>query len=436
MFEREPNIDIVFRNGLKNLEVLPPADVWDNIPPIPVRHTRLRVISGIAAGVAAMVSLTLMATWYVRSSNNPVVLSEVTVPGDDLQDVKLDIIEASPVTKADDTRVIRLVSSSDPAVPAIELPPSPLTFDPSALLASAGAPQQRAVTDEQVAISPDEITVVNAGRFAGADENRMASMAEVSTVPAEQRFLVGATMSPSMSFSRSGQNPRLSELINSEKSRPAYSTGVSVGYKISDRLTIQSGIGLASIGQTINDVNVYAGLSDFYAVKSSYLYSVETASGIILAGNTDLYLTDSKDRVSTVIQGSMADPSKYKLTQVGSDIQQVFRYLELPVMLRYKLIDRKFGLNLSGGVAYGLLVDNAAYTGEGSELIRVGHTEGVSMHNFSSQLGLGMEYNISKKITFNLEPLVRYYVTPLSDISGSLYKPYSLGFWSGFSFKF
>jgi len=436
MFEREPNIDIVFRNGLKNLEVLPPAEVWDNIPPIPVRHTRLRVISGIAAGVAALVSLTLMATWYVRNNNNPVILSEVIVPGDDLQDVNLEINEASPVTKASDTRVIRLVAESDPVVPAVEAPQAPVTYDPAALLALADTPQQRDMTDEKVIILPDEITVINAGRFAGADENLMATMAEVNTVPAEQRFLVGASMSPSMSFSRSGQSPRLSELINSEKSRPAYSTGVSVGYRISDRLTIQSGIGLASIGQTINDVNVYAGLSDFYAVKSSYLYSVETASGLILAGNTDLYLTDSKDRVSTLIQGNMADPSKYKLTQVGSDIQQVFRYLELPVMLRYKLIDRKFGLNLSGGVAYGLLVDNAAYTGEGSELIRVGHTEGVSMHNLSSQLGLGMEYNISKKITFNLEPLVRYYVTPLSDISGSLYKPYSLGFWSGFSFKF
>jgi len=436
MFEREPNIDIVFRNGLKNLEVLPPADVWDSIPMIPVRHTRLRVISGIAAGVAALVSLSLMATWYVRNNNNPVILSEVTTPGDDLQDVQLDIIKASPVTKVSDTRVIRLVAASYPVNPVTEVSPAPVTFDPAAFLASAGTPQQRVVTDEQVTILPDEITVINAGRFAGADESLMATMAEVNTVPAEQRFLVGASMSPSMSFSRSGQSPRLSELINSEKSRPAYSTGVSVGYRISDRLTIQSGIGLASIGQTINDVNVYAGLSDFYAVKSSYLYSVETASGIILAGNTDLYLTDSKDRVNTLIQGNMADPSKYKLTQVGSDIQQVFRYLELPVMLRYKLIDRKFGLNLSGGVAYGLLVDNAAYTGEGSELIRVGHTEGVSTHNFSSQLGLGMEYNISKKITFNLEPLVRYYVTPLSDISGSIYKPYSLGFWSGFSFKF
>jgi len=436
MFDREPNIDIVFRNGLKNLEVLPPAEVWNSIPPIPARHSRLRVISGIAAGVAALVSLTLMATWYVRNNNSQVILSEVTVPGDDIQDVKLDIIESSPVTKDSEAQVVRLVASSDPVVPSNEVKTAPVTFDPTVYLASAGTPQPRTLTDEQVTIFPDEITVINAGRFAGADESRMATMAEVKTGTVEQRFLVGASMSPSMSFSRSGQNPRLSELINSEKSRPAYSTGVSVGYRISDRLTIQSGIGLASIGQTINDVNVYAGLSDFYAVKSSYLYSVETASGIILAGNTDLYLTDSRDRVTTLIQGNMTDPSKYKLTQVGSDIQQVFRYLELPVTLRYKLIDRKFGLNLSGGVAYGLLVDNSAYTGEGSELIRVGHTEGVSMHNISSQLGLGMEYSISKKITFNLEPLIRYYVTPLSDISGSLYKPYSLGFWSGFSFKF
>lgn len=132
----------------------------------------------------------------------------------------------------------------------------------------------------------------------------------------------------------------------------------------------------------------------------------------------------------------MADPSKYRLTQVGSDIRQVFRYLELPVLLRYKLIDRKVGLNVSGGVAYGLLVGNSAFTGEGSDLIRVGHTEGVNSFNLSSQLGLGMEYNITKKIIFNLEPVFRYYVTPLSDISGSLYKPYSVGFSSGFFVKF
>ncbi|MDX9729312.1 MAG: outer membrane beta-barrel protein [Bacteroidales bacterium] len=436
MFEREPNIDIVFRNGLKNLEVLPPADVWDNIPAIPVRHTRLRVISGIAAGVAALVSLTLLATWYVRNTTAPALLSEVTVPGEGVQGVSLDIIEAEPVTRTPEARVIRLVSQAAPVVPAVNAVPDLTAEKPAALIASADIPEQRTEPGEPVTLFPDEITVINAGRFAGAEEGIMASIPEVRAVQAEKRFLVGASMSPAMGFSRSGNNQRLAELISSEKSRPSYSTGVTVGYRISDRLTIQSGIGMASVGQTISDINVYAGLSDFYAVKSSYLYSVETASGTILAGNTDLYLTDSRDRVGTLVQGNLADPSKYELTQVGSDIQQVFRYLELPVMLRYKVIDRKLGLNLSGGMAYGLLVDNMAYTGEGSDLIRVGHTEGINMHNISSQLGLGMEYSLSRKITFNLEPVFRYYMTPLSDISGSLYKPYSIGFWSGFSFKF
>jgi len=51
-------------------------------------------------------------------------------------------------------------------------------------------------------------------------------------------------------------------------------------------------------------------------------------------------------------------------------------------------------------------------------------------------VGLGMEYNVSQKITFNLEPVFRYYVTPLSNFSGAIYKPYSLGFYSGFYFKF
>ena len=99
MFEREPNIDIVFRNGLKNLEVLPPADVWDNIPPMPVKRSRLRIISGIAAGVAALVSLALLARWYVNNNTAQELLSEVTVTGSNNHDVSFDIAKAEPVIR-------------------------------------------------------------------------------------------------------------------------------------------------------------------------------------------------------------------------------------------------------------------------------------------------------------------------------------------------
>ncbi len=435
MFEREPNIDIVFRNGLKNMEVLPPADVWDNIPPMPVRTSRFRIITGIAAGVAALVSLTLFGTWYIRSNTGGNTQTELILAGGELQAVTID----SKVTQADapqaeeSARVITMQAAQPQhASEAVLTLPAE---EPLPSLASADMPLPREENDESVAISPDDITIIASGRMQGAAEGLKTVLTPNAGGTTVQRFMVGASVSPTMGLSPGGQDIRLSELMNSEKSRPSYSTGLTFGYKISNRLTIQSGIGLASIGQTITGVDVFAGLSGFYAVKSNYLYSVETASGLILAGNTDLFLADSKDRVGTLIQGN-ADPSKYPLTQVGNDIRQVFRYLELPLVLRYKVIDSKVGLNVSGGVAYGLLVDNLAYTGEGSDMVTVGHTEGINPHSLSSQLGLGMEYNISKKISFNLEPVFRYYMTPLSDISGPLYKPYSLGVFSGFFFKF
>ncbi len=436
MFDREPNIDIVFRNGLKNMEVLPPADVWDNIPPMPVRPSRFRIITGIAAGVAALVSLTLLATWYIRSNTIGNTQTELIMAGGELQAVTIDgnATPADATLAEESARVITMQAA--PPQHANEAVLSMPAEEPLPLLASADMPPSQEKNDESVTLSPDDITIIASDRLPGLDEGLKTVLTPGSGVTTGQRFMVGASVSPAMGLSPGGQDIRLSELMNSEKSRPSYSTGLTFGYKISNRLTIQSGIGLASIGQTISGVDVFAGLSGFYAVKSSYLYSVETAAGLILAGNTDLYLADSKDRVGTLIQGNAADPSKYQLTQVGDDIRQVFRYLELPLVLRYKVIDSKVGLNLSGGVAYGFLVDNMAYTGEGSDMITVGYTEGINPHSLSSQLGLGMEYNISKKISFNLEPVFRYYMTPLSDISGPLYKPYSVGVFSGFFFKF
>lgn len=434
MFNREPNIDIVFRNGLKDLEVLPPSDVWDNIPPMPVRRSLLRTVTSVAAGVAALVSLALVAGWYLRSNETGTRMAEMTIPSGDRQAIRIistptDAAEETAVRSAPPEAAMTVVRDIDKGIATA---PRALADDQQLLL--AGMTDTGRESEESITFSSDEITVIKAGRLSGAVNTAMPELASVSSREDGQRFMVGASLSPSVGLSPQGQSVRLAELMNSEKARPSYTTGLTFGYRISDRLTIHSGIGLSSLGQTISDVDVFAGLSDFYAVKSNYLYSVETASGMIRAGNTDLYLTDAGNRVGSLVQG--ADPSKYNLTQVGSDIRQVFRYLELPLLLRYKVIDGRMGLNLSGGVAYGLLVDNAAYTGQGSDIIRVGHTEGVNPYNFSSQLGLGMEYSISTNVSFNFEPVFRYYMTPLSDISGALYKPYSLGIYSGLFFKF
>jgi hypothetical protein len=435
MFEREPNIDIVFRNGLKDLEVLPPADVWDNITPMPARFSRYTIIYRIAAGFAVLVSLSLLATWYFRSNNSsPDQLA--LVAGDQAAQV-MNIRQASPVVFQKGKPALTVNDKSTLPAPApllaIAAPVSNLPAEP----ASYDVELSAANNDKSLPLlKDDDITIIVAQNLSAKDDHAYATIKPVNNESSEHRFLIGASVSPAYGFSASTQDAHLADLVSSEKTRPSYTTGLTFGYKISNRLTINSGIGLSSIGQTISGINVFAGLSNYYSVKSDYLYSVETSAGPIRAGNTDLYLTDSRNRVGSLIPGNMADPSKYDLTLVGSDIHQVFRYLELPVLLRYKIIDRRVGLNLAGGMAYGFLVDNFAYTRYGSEIIPVGHTEGVNLHSFSSQLGLGMEYNISPNMSFNFEPVLKYYVTPVSDLGGSLYKPYAFGFYSGFFFKF
>jgi hypothetical protein len=438
MFDKEPNIDIVFRNGLKNMEVLPPADVWDNIPPMPVRNQGYRVAMRIAAGISILVALTLLASSYFRSNNGSGDITELAMAADDQLPERITPVEVStPVDAEDNTASGSIIEPSELAR-ANETIFTGLVNVPAAstLISDFRQTQENVKANNQPPVSSDEITVIVSPAVTGRNDLPSQAVGSAKTAPTALRFEVGASVSPAMGFSSASNNTRLAELINSEQTRPTYSTGLTFGYKISPRLTIQSGIGLSSVGQTITGVDVFAGLSDFYAVKGAYLYSVETASGTILAGNTDLYLTDNANRVSTTIPGNMADPSKYNLTQVSNNIHQVFRYLELPIIIRYKVIDQKVGLNFSGGMSYGYLVDNFAYANDGANVIPIGRTEGVNIHSISSQLGLGMEYNISTNISFNLEPVFKYYVTPVNNLSGTLYKPYSVGFFSGVFFKF
>jgi hypothetical protein len=438
MFEREPNIDIVFRNGLRDLEALPPSEVWDNIPPMSVRGSRYRWVVSIAASIAVLVTFTLLASRITRSngtgSDN---LTGVTLADNDLQAFTEPPRSVSPQAAV---TVTSEVPGEDTA-PVIN--PEHETIIPGtggrAMLSLASQFKGGELTGEEKTASQNSslegMTIISQD-MSPVDSYSEQLLASDKPAADHQRFIVGASMAPSLAFSASGNDTQLDDLFDGEKIRPAYSTGLAFGYQISPRLTIQSGIGIASMGQIINGIDVYAGLADFYAVKSDYLYSVQTSSGLILTGNPDLYLSDSRNRVETMIPGNMADPSKYPLTQVGNNIHQVFRYLELPLLIRYKVIDRGIGINFSGGMAYGFLVDNFAYTGSGSEMIPVGHTEGVNVHSLSSQVGLGMEYNISGRFTFNVEPVFRYYVTPFNDLSGTLYKPYSFGLFSGFFYKF
>ena len=77
-------------------------------------------------------------------------------------------------------------------------------------------------------------------------------------------------------------------------------------------------------------------------------------------------------------------------------MRQNFSYLELPVFLRYKLIDRIVDFNLIGGFSYNLLLDNSVYTVIDGNKYMIGTTEGLNMFSLSSSWGWVWNINSPK----------------------------------------
>ena len=77
-----------------------------------------------------------------------------------------------------------------------------------------------------------------------------------------------------------------------------------------------------------------------------------------------------------------------------------------------------------------MLVNNSVYTMVDGGKYPVGKTEGLNFYN-EQFIGMGMEYNFSKKLSLNLEPTFRYYLNPFNTCR-ILIHPYSFGVFSGY----
>jgi hypothetical protein len=142
------------------------------------------------------------------------------------------------------------------------------------------------------------------------------------------------------------------------------------------------------------------------------------------------------ERILTNYTSDVFNPEKASLQYINNTLRQNFSYLELPIVLRYKVVDKMIDFSLIGGVSYSLLVSNSVYTMLDGSKYSIGKTDGLNPISLSSSLGMGMEYNFSDNLSLNLEPTFRYYLNPFNEVTGLKIHPYSFGIFSGLSYKF
>ncbi len=146
---------------------------------------------------------------------------------------------------------------------------------------------------------------------------------------------------------------------------------MAFSYKINKRFSIQSGLYYSSFGQELSGITSFGGFKKYDYTKGDHNFEVLTSSGIVYTNNADVFLLDnlSDSRISTRYTNDVFDPAKANLQYIDNSLRQNFSYLELPVILRYKIVDKTIDFNIIGGLSSNLLVNNSVYAIAGRQQI-------------------------------------------------------------------
>jgi hypothetical protein len=439
MSEKGANIDLLFRNGLKDFEVLPPPGVWDGVQSAVKTKSRPLIILRVAA--VAVVLLTVGFLTYRWSREITSTPSESVMsfngPENPVRSVPVNISVYNPSEKKEGVQSSSGISS-EPAYQDIVLQDSGQEISPVQFInfhkTSSLSLSEKSLSKE-LQLTPVSSLETTPSEIKYSDLQYFPDNSPVKTV---ERWSIAAMASPTYySQINSGGDALSSQIINSEQPLFSYSGGVSFSYKISKRFSIQSGLYYSSLGQKVDGINSFSGFSQYNETKGSHSFEVPTSTGTVYANNPDVFLSSNgAERVVTAYTKDIFDPKKASLQPVSSSLNQNFSYLEFPVVVRYKLVDKTIDINLIGGLSYNVLVHNTVTTSLDGNIYTVGDTKGLNPLSLSSSLGMGMEYNISNKLSLNLEPTFRYYLNPFSVTTGSFVHPYTFGIFSGVSYKF
>jgi hypothetical protein len=205
-----------------------------------------------------------------------------------------------------------------------------------------------------------------------------------------------------------------------EKALMSFSGGLNVNYRFTKRWSLESGVFYSQYRQMAENIVSSAefGLGDELTVYTPEGIRYVKPVGIAQPGEKQII-------------GSTMDETFYNL---NLDYVSNFEYIELPINVRFKIIDRKIGLDVLSGISTNFLVGNkSAITYNDNDLWSEADEE-ISPMLYNATFGLGLNYDFYQNFSFNIEPTFKYSI--FSPESTMLRYPYKFAVFAGFSYRF
>lgn len=199
------------------------------------------------------------------------------------------------------------------------------------------------------------------------------------------------------------------------------SYGVGIDYAINDRLSVRSGVNTVNLSYATNDIMFHASLNG-------------KTPNVSTKNNTPIVVSNSVAPPLNPTSGFAAEAAPVQAFD-GSLVQRT-GYIEVPLEMSYALVNKKFGVQLIGGVSTLFLNENSVSVVSSQGLAAdVGRAQNLNNVHFSTNVGIGFRYRFFKAFEANFEPTFKYQVNPFSSASGN-FRPYFIGLYSGISFSF
>ncbi len=275
---------------------------------------------------------------------------------------------------------------------------------------------------ENTKTNAEEIKKIDSTKLAAVEPNVLEELLKekenkITKIPKIDRWQVSPNIAPIFFSSLSNGSPLDQKLeVNQKNYGTNYSYGLTFNYSINKKYSIRTGVNSFSVD---------------YDTKGIVFYQNANASKM--------------QNLNPNLQGSLIqiDPLNNVNTSFGRIIEDKFEgtinqkigYLEIPLEVSYKLVSKKFGLDVIGGLSTLFLNQNDVFLKSSGFNMKIGEASNLNMVHFSTNIGLGLKYSFLKKFDARIEPLFKYQLNTFSSGSGN-FKPYIFGVYSGISYHF
>ncbi|MDP2338233.1 MAG: outer membrane beta-barrel protein [Bacteroidota bacterium] len=465
---KDNNIDELFRNKLLNHEQEPPAYILQNILVGAAGARRKRkMVFWRVAGIAAAVLLAFVAGWQLNDRSGELAVQPTSISQNSKPEMNSKKVidefrkEPNQISQTQNSPEITNHSAAN-----------------KTLLVVSRFKNERQITTPKTAVflQTDETEVIKPlkrltrlikqeDRFAGLllekkivktskeqeelsiDQQIMNQNKEMMLAQDESqkktRWLVGAQVSPAYSVSRSSHSQvYASNMLSSSSNKPVeLGGGVSVEVKSGKRWSLQSGVYYSALGQTSGNTTSSSGKNLAMADNGSKYFNAPVnieANTSKMNMNSSAGVIEFSSIPSGIVLGTNLEANTMVSAVVVSDASfiQNFEYIEIPLYLRYTILDSRFDVELLGGISSNLLIGNQTFMESSNIRSLVGKTNDMQSLNYSGTLGIGLKYGLSKRIFLNVEPRIKYFLNSLNSNSDVSYKPYTIGVYSGLSYEF